>query len=238
MKQTEKVIPFPGTETRKRGRKGTRVLNMDGIKYFNAQQIKLLRRTVRDRAELDEARGKVSAVREWMALDLLTSTGLRVGEAADIRCGDIRAGYGQSGVFVRKGKGSRSRTVEIPESLKKHLKHFLKWKQDHGEPVGPDDHLFLGQRGAWTSQAIQQVVKKYLKGAGALRKREIGARPAAFLRPGVLPAGEGPQGPAEAAGARLCTDHSDLCARHPRGHPGADPRPLGPERGEVNHEDR
>jgi site-specific recombinase XerD len=163
MEQTKKVIPFPGTETRKRGRKGTRVLNMDGIKYFNARQIQLLRRTVRDRAELDEAKGKVSAVREWMALDLLTSTGLRVGEAADIRCGDIRAGYGQSGVFVREGKGSRSRTVEIPESLKKHLKHFLKWKEAQGEPVGPDDPLFLGQRGPWTAQAIQQVVKKYLR---------------------------------------------------------------------------
>ena len=109
-----------------------------------------------------------------MAVDLLTSTGLRVGEAANLCCGDIRAGYGQSAVFVREGKGSRSRTVEIPESLKKHLRRFLKWKQDRGEPVGPDDPLLLGQRGAWTAQAVQQVVKKYLRLLG-LYEREKSA---------------------------------------------------------------
>jgi site-specific recombinase XerD len=29
--------------------------------------------------------------------------------------------------------------------------------------MGHDDHLFVRQRGAWTNQAIQQIVKKYLK---------------------------------------------------------------------------
>jgi len=31
---------------------------------------------------------------------------------------------------------------------------------------GDDDFLFIGQRGAWTSQAIQQIVKKYLRKLG------------------------------------------------------------------------
>jgi site-specific recombinase XerD len=98
-----------------------------------------------------------------MAIDLLTSTGMRVSEAADFRCGDVRAGYGESSVFVRNGKGGKSRTIEIPESLKKHLKGFLSWKVSTGDPVGEDDFLFIGQRGPWTAQAIQQIVKKHLK---------------------------------------------------------------------------
>jgi hypothetical protein len=30
------------------------------------------------------------------------------------------------------------------ESLKKHLKHFLSWKEEIGEPIGENDPLFLG----------------------------------------------------------------------------------------------
>ena len=111
-------------------------------------------------------RGQVTAVREWMAVDLMTSTGLRVSEAANVRCGDLKAGYGESALFVRDGKGAKSRTVQIPDSLKKHLKQFVAWKASRNEPTGPDDYLFIGQRGPWTAQAIQQLVKKYLKALG------------------------------------------------------------------------
>lgn len=154
-------LPIRGkakSKTRKR-----KIRNVDGIKYFTEKQIKALRRTVRDQAVLDKKKGKVTGIREWMAIDLLTSTGPRVSEAANLRCGDLKIGYGQSEIFVREVKGSISGTVEIPDSLKKHLKQFLKWKETRGEPTGKDDYLFLGQRGLWTSQAIQQIVKKYLK---------------------------------------------------------------------------
>lgn len=136
------------------------------IKYFMENQIKLIRRTARDASQLDRDKGKVTGIREWAVIDLLTSTGLRVSEAANVRCGDIRAGYGESALFVRDGKGGKERTVQIPDSLKKHLKSFIKWKEDHGEKTGHDDFLFMGQRGPWTAQAIQQIVKKYLKALG------------------------------------------------------------------------
>jgi integrase/recombinase XerD len=166
MGSERKVIQFPGTLERVRKRPPRKVQSVDGFKYFSQQQIRLLRRTVRDQATLDQAGGQVTAVREWMAIDLLTSTGLRVSEAANIRCGDLKAGYGESAVFIRDGKGSKSRTVQIPDSLKKHLKQFLTWKQSRGEPTTPDDHLFIGQRGQWSAQAIQQLVKKHLKALG------------------------------------------------------------------------
>lgn len=143
-----------------------RIKNIDGIKYFTEQQIKMLRRLVREQSELDQVKGRITAIREWMVIDLITSSGMRVGEAANMRCGDLKIGYSECEVFVRCGKGSRSRHIQIPKSLKQHLKRFLKWKQDMGEDITSEAHLFIGQRGPWTTQAIQQLVKKHLKALG------------------------------------------------------------------------
>lgn len=136
------------------------------IKYFTEAQIRLLRKTVKDKAEADKSKKNVTGIREWLVIDILTSTGLRVDEASNLRCGDIKLGYGQSEIFVRSGKGGRHRTVEIPDSLRKHLKEHLKWKKDRKEGTGDNDYLFVGQRGHWTAQAIQQIVKKYLRMLG------------------------------------------------------------------------
>jgi len=106
---------------------------------------------------------KITGIREWMAIDLLTSTGLRVSEAANLKCGDLKIGYSESKIFIHNGKGCISGHIIIHEALKKHLKQFLAFKQASGEGIREDDFLFLGQRGKWTSQAIQQLVKKYLK---------------------------------------------------------------------------
>ena len=162
----ENIINLPVPKKQEKPEKKHRIKNVDGIKYFNEKQIKLLRRTVRDQAELDAQKDKVTGIREWMAIDLLTCTGLRVSEAADLRCGDLKLGYAESKIFVRDGKGGISGHVVVPESLKKHLKSFLVWKEKVGESTGEDDHLFVGQRGAWTNQTIQQIVKKYLKQLG------------------------------------------------------------------------
>jgi site-specific recombinase XerD len=164
--KSSRTIQFPGNQEKVSTKASRQIQNVDGIKYYTDQQIKLLRRTVRDRAALDIERGQVTAIREWMAIDLVTSSGLRVSEAANVRCGDIKAGYGESALFVRDGKGAKSRTVQIPDALKRHLKQFIVWKASRGEPTGPDDYLFIGQRGQWTAQAIQFLVKKYLKALG------------------------------------------------------------------------
>jgi site-specific recombinase XerD len=156
MNQTARIIKFP---TKAKVKKRPRIKNIDGVKYFSPKQIKLLRRTVKDQS----ATNKMTHIREWMAIDLLTCTGLRVSEAANLRCGDLKLGYGENKIFVRDGKGSISGHVVIPEGLNKHLKSYLKWKQNRGESIAKDDYLFIGQRGPVTAQALQQIVKKYLK---------------------------------------------------------------------------
>lgn len=156
-----KLIRFPA---KKPGRTTPRPpRSTDGVKYFNSQQIRAIRRAARDKATLALKKGCCTGIRDWMCIDLLTSTGLRVSEAADLRVGDIKAGYGESSIWIRSGKGNVSGSVIIPASLGVHLKHFIQWKEGRGEPVGPDDNIFLGQRGPVTSQALQQTVKKYLR---------------------------------------------------------------------------
>ena len=119
---------------------------------------------------LAEQRNQVTGVRVWMLIDLLSSTGLREAEAADLRCGDLRVGYGSAAIFVRSGKGGRSRTIQIPAELKTHLKAFVRWKEDKKEPTGEDDSLFRGQRGPWTTAAVAEAVKRVLKDCGLYEK--------------------------------------------------------------------
>ena len=155
LEQSAKVISFPSEQSVKRTRKsGGRVRSVDGIKYFNEKQIKMIRRAVRDQAEMDIKKGQVTAIREWMVIDLLTCTGLRVSEAANLCCGDLTIGYTESKIYIREGKGHVSGHVVINDAVKKHLKAFIAWKQQQGEQTGEDDYLFVGQRGVWTSQAI------------------------------------------------------------------------------------
>lgn len=165
MQNAAEIIEFPDLKLEKQVSR-RKPKPMPDIKYYNDLQIKLLRRSVRERAETALEKGKVTGVREWMAIDLITSSGLRVAETADTRCGDVKTGYGECELLVRDGKGSKQRSVQIPEHLKTHLKSFIKWKRENGEGTGDDDHIFMGQRGHWTSQAVQQVVKKYLKMLG------------------------------------------------------------------------
>ncbi|MBV5329980.1 MAG: tyrosine-type recombinase/integrase [Chlorobium sp.] len=143
--------------------KSLRPKNTGSLKYFTKPQIQLLRRTVRDQAIASVMKGNKTGIREWLAVDLLTCSGMRVAELTDLRCGDVKIGFGQSAVFVRDGKGSKSRLIQIPLTLKKHFSRYLSWKREHGEATGIDDFIFIGKRGAWTPQAVQQLVKKYLK---------------------------------------------------------------------------
>jgi integrase/recombinase XerD len=163
------VINFPAKRIKHKQVKAT-IRSADGFKYFTEPQIKLIRRTARDAALLANQKNQVTATREWMLLDLLTSTGLRESEAAGLRCGDLRVSYGETSIFVRNGKGSKSRTVQIPDSLKNHLKTFIIWKRERGEPTGENDYLFIGQRGAWKPSAVQQAVKKYLRQLGLYQR--------------------------------------------------------------------
>ncbi|MCF7944429.1 MAG: tyrosine-type recombinase/integrase [Spirochaetia bacterium] len=159
MYQKEKIIEFPAHTIKSSPRNSA----SREIKYFTELQIKALRRVTKDASDLARNKGQVTGIREWIIVDVLTCTGIRVAECADLRCGDLHTAYGESELVIKNGKGNKPRTVQIPESLKKHMKSYLKWKKTKGESITNNSYLFKGQRGQMTVQAIQQIVKKYLK---------------------------------------------------------------------------
>jgi len=166
--QTATIIQFPTVLAGKRGQKRQPV-STDTIKYFSEQEIKSIRKAAREHHEADLSKGRVTGVRSWMVVDLLTCTGLRVSEASNLKCGDLKIGRGQSEVFVQNGKGNVSGTVVIPNGLRVHLKSFLAWKESRGEGTAPEDRLFVGKKGPVTSQAVQFTVKRYLRRLGLYR---------------------------------------------------------------------
>ena len=153
-------------------KRAKKIKNLDGPKYFNRNQIQALRRYARNAAylALSRRRPRLTPIREWMCLDILTSTGIRCAECADIRISDLKTGYAQQSMFIRDGKGALSRTIQISKSLKRHLKGYLKWKEKNSEPMGDDDYLIRGQRGPMSRQSIQLLVKKHLKALGLYEK--------------------------------------------------------------------
>jgi len=161
--ETAKIIQFPGTLAGKRGRRERKPISTDTIKYFSGAEIKLIRKTAREDHEADLSKDRVTGVRNWMIVDLLTCTGVRVSEAANVKCGNLKIGYGQSEIYIENGKGGVSGTVVIPPGLKTHLRSFLNWKESKGEGTADSDYLFIGKRGKLTSQALQQIVKGYLR---------------------------------------------------------------------------
>ncbi len=173
MNNTSKIIPFPATtqDEKKKNDANTQIVRYgEPFKYFRKEEIQALRRIAREQGEVALLRGNVTGVREWLAIDILTSTGIRVAEIADLRCGDLQVKNGQSSIFIRCGKGYKSRYVEIPTTTKQHIKRYLKWKASRGESAEKDNHLFQGQRGPMECQAFQLMVKKYLKQLGIYEK--------------------------------------------------------------------
>ncbi len=65
------ILVFPFQAALRKLGKRYRMKNIDGINYFNSKQIKLLRRQARYQAEFDEQKGKITGIREWLAIDLL-----------------------------------------------------------------------------------------------------------------------------------------------------------------------
>ncbi len=60
------------------------------------------------------------AVRNYFIIDLGLSTGLRVMEIAQLKCGDIFLKDGVSSLLVRNGKGGKRRLVFINGIFKRH----------------------------------------------------------------------------------------------------------------------
>ena len=136
-------------------------------KYISMDEVRRLRRSSEDRALADLAKGRTGAVRTWALIDLALSTGLRVSEIAEIKIADLTLAGPEPQLLVRNGKGGKTRTVTLPQGLRRHLREFIAWKKRLKEPTGPEDFLFVSERGdRFTTRGLQYLFKQAAERAG------------------------------------------------------------------------
>jgi site-specific recombinase XerD len=141
---------------------------LDQKKFLSLEEVKALLRTSNLRARKALDNGHKVAVRDHFIVHLAISTGLRVMEIAQLKCSDIFIGDTASSLIVRRGKGGKKRIVWFNGAFKRHYEEYIRWKQNIGEPTGPENPLILSSnsRSHMTTRAIQKVFKKAAARAG------------------------------------------------------------------------
>lgn len=131
-------------------------------KYLSETQLRRLRQYVKDMADLARQRGSMRAIIDELVIELLVNTGLRASELCSLNIGDLPMAHGKDAVWVRDGKGSVARTVDIPEGIQKRLERFVRlYRQD----AGPDEPLLVSAK---SSRMIYRSIYEKIKKLGRL----------------------------------------------------------------------
>jgi site-specific recombinase XerD len=123
-------------------------------RFLSRDERKKLIKHCQEHAEFDLLRGRMTWPVRYMLIDLALYSGLRVGEMAVLKIGDIYLKGEDSYIIVRHGKGNRMRTVYMDSKLAVHLKEYIKYKsRTLKQSIDAESPLFSG-RNAKHSQAI------------------------------------------------------------------------------------
>jgi site-specific recombinase XerC len=133
-------------------------------KYLSEAQLRRLRQYVKDMADLARQRGSTRAIIDELVIELLVNTGLRASELCGLNIGDLPMSHGKETIWVRDGKGSVARTVDIPETVKKRLERFVKlYRKD----ARPDEPLLVSSKGKrMIYRSIYEKIKKLGRQSG------------------------------------------------------------------------
>lgn len=93
---------------------------------------------------------KAEDIRAVVILYTLYLTGMRVSEMLQLKLEDV-----DNDEFVVKGKGSKYRTVLIPQALRDLWKEYLKVR------IQKSEYLFTGKKGAISRGTVFKIIKKY-----------------------------------------------------------------------------
>ena len=103
-----------------------------------------------------------AAPRDIAIFETLLNTGIRESELVDLTMDDIQLSERKGLLIVRNGKGGKYREIALNSDARTALQKYLAVR-----PASTDQHLFLGQRGPLTRNAIYKVVRAIGKhGAG------------------------------------------------------------------------
>lgn len=126
---------------------------LDEQRFFTRAQQRAVRGAAKKR------RGGRARWLEWFLVELAFETGLRVGEMAQLVHGDLRTDLKRPYVFVRKGKGGKSRQVLVRKAFVEVCREFVAWKQAHDETSDENAPVFLSKvtGKAMTKRALQDA---------------------------------------------------------------------------------
>lgn len=106
--------------------------------------------------------------RNYAIAQLLLQTGLRVGEVASLRIGDVQIQARSGRVYVRFGKGEKAREVPLNASARRALQLYLDSRPD----AQGDEPLFLSHRGqALSARSLQAMIHTLAQRAKLARIR-------------------------------------------------------------------
>jgi len=131
-------------------------------KFLSRQKVQYLTETVHARAKAALQKGDKVAVRDCFVIELGLSTGLRVAEMAALAISDLYFTPETPSLYVRKGKGNKSRLVHFSISFQNRCLKYIKWKQQIGEPIEPNDPLIYSSNSKthMTTRALEKVFKR------------------------------------------------------------------------------
>jgi site-specific recombinase XerD len=110
-----------------------------------------------DELEIEHLRDACKTVRETAMVDLLLSTGMRVGELYLLNRRDIDFGTGRIIVF---GKGSKERPVYMNAKANKHLRDYLDERKDDNEALIVGDQSPHGRLGLTSIETCMRELGK------------------------------------------------------------------------------
>jgi len=120
--------------------------------------------TVDEAFRLMEAPAEKKGLRDRAILELLYSSGVRVGELVGINVNQLDQDLG---IVKVMGKGRKERIVPVGLKAIEALKAYLQERGDMGE----EEPLFVNSRGGrLTARSVGRLVKKYTKRSGIFRK--------------------------------------------------------------------
>jgi len=135
-------------------------------KYMDKAEVKQLRDSTTAWAFKDNKAGRRQGVVSWMLVDLALMTGLRVGEIAALKVGDIDFKRGGLRVTRLKRKIKKPELMPISKTLLEHLREYVAWKDQAGESIKPGAILIAGKRGTMGTRGLQIIWKQAVERAG------------------------------------------------------------------------
>ncbi|PCJ19096.1 MAG: tyrosine recombinase [Candidatus Cloacimonadota bacterium] len=105
--------------------------------------------------------------RNFLLIDILYSTGLRVSELVSLKVSHLKNKKGQ---FLIRGKGNKERLVFVSNLAKKNLNKYFLFRRLHLDGKKEVDSFFLSKIGkALSIRGVQYILQKYIDQLGMMK---------------------------------------------------------------------